>query len=53
MGSVSIPLVTTNRLNMPGVCEEALEAGCADLISMARPFLADRFGVEGKNESNR
>jgi 2,4-dienoyl-CoA reductase (NADPH2) len=41
MGSVSIPLVTTNRLNMPGVCEEALEAGCADLISMARPFLAD------------
>lgn len=41
MGSVSIPLVTTNRLNMPGVCEEALETGCADLISMARPFLAD------------
>ena len=41
MGSVSIPLVTTNRLNMPGVCEEALEEGCADLISMARPFLAD------------
>ena len=26
---------------MPGVCEEALETGCADLISMARPFLAD------------
>jgi 2,4-dienoyl-CoA reductase (NADPH2) len=41
MGSVSIPLVTTNRLNMPGVCEEALETGCADLVSMARPFLAD------------
>ena len=40
MGSVSIPLVTTNRLNMPGVCEEALEQD-ADLISMARPFLAD------------
>ena len=41
IGSVSIPLLTTNRLNMPGVCEEALEQGCADLISMARPFLAD------------
>lgn len=41
MGSVSIPLVTTNRLNMPGNCEEALATGCADLVSMARPFLAD------------
>lgn len=52
MGSVSIPLVTTNRLNMPGVCEEALEAGCADLISMARPFLADPELVL-KAKSNR
>ena len=52
MGSVSIPLVTTNRLNMPGVCEEALEAGCADLISMARPFLADPDLVL-KAKSNR
>ena len=41
MGSVGIPLVTTNRLNMPGTCEEALAGGCADLVSMARPFLAD------------
>ena len=41
MGKVSIPLVTTNRLNMPSVCEEALASGCADLVSMARPFLAD------------
>ena len=41
MGSVSIPLVTTNRLNMPGICEETLEERCADLVSMARPFLAD------------
>jgi 2,4-dienoyl-CoA reductase (NADPH2) len=41
MGSVGIPLVTTNRLNMPGNCEEALANGCADLVSMARPFLAD------------
>lgn len=52
MGKVGIPLVTTNRLNMPQVCEEALEAGCADLVSMARPFLADpeivRKSREGK-----
>lgn len=41
MGAVGIPLVTTNRLNMPGNCEEALANGCADLVSMARPFLAD------------
>ena len=54
MGSVSIPLVTTNRLNMPGVCEEALEAGCADLISMARPFLADPdLVLKAKDQSNR
>lgn len=52
MGAVSIPLVTTNRLNMPGVCEEAIEAGCADLISMARPFLADPELVR-KAKTNR
>lgn len=52
MGSVSIPLVTTNRLNMPGLCEEVLEEGCADLISMARPFLADPELVL-KAKSNR
>lgn len=41
MGEVNIPLVTTNRINDPGVAEEVLEEGCADMISMARPFLAD------------
>ena len=41
MGEVNIPLVTTNRFNMPGVAEKALAEGCADMISMARPFLAD------------
>lgn len=41
MGEVSLPLVTTNRINMPGVAESVLESGCADMISMARPFLAD------------
>jgi len=41
MGSVQVPLVTTNRFNDPATCEEALAEGCADMISMARPFLAD------------
>ncbi|MGB1076106.1 MAG: FAD-dependent oxidoreductase [Flavobacteriales bacterium] len=40
-GSVSIPLVTTNRFNHPEACEKALAANHADLVSMARPFLAD------------
>lgn len=38
---VSIPLVTTNRINMPQVAEEILQEGKADMVSMARPFLAD------------
>ena len=40
-GVVKIPLVTTNRINTPEVAEEVLAAGCADMVSMARPFLAD------------
>ncbi|TDU91171.1 2,4-dienoyl-CoA reductase (NADPH2) [Kribbella voronezhensis] len=38
---VSIPVVTSNRINLPQVGEEVLARGDADLISMARPFLAD------------
>ena len=38
---VSIPLITTNRINMPETAEEVLANGDADMISMARPFLAD------------
>ena len=38
---VSIPLVTSNRINMPETAEEVLSRGDADMISMARPFLAD------------
>ncbi|MCI5082982.1 MAG: NADPH-dependent 2,4-dienoyl-CoA reductase [Saprospiraceae bacterium] len=41
MGEVNIPLITTNRINMPDVAEEVLQEGCADMVSMARPFLAD------------
>jgi 2,4-dienoyl-CoA reductase (NADPH2) len=40
-GRVSIPLVTSNRINTPEVAEQTLAAGHADLVSMARPFLAD------------
>lgn len=38
---VSIPLITTNRINMPDVAEKVLAQGDADMVSMARPFLAD------------
>ncbi len=41
MGAVGIPLVTTNRINTPEVAEELLAEGCADMVSMARPLLAD------------
>jgi len=38
---VSIPLITSNRINMPVTAEQVLAEGHADMISMARPFLAD------------
>ena len=38
---VSIPLITTNRINTPEVAESVLANGDADMVSMARPFLAD------------
>lgn len=38
---VSIPLITTNRINTPEVAENILAMGQADMVSMARPFLAD------------
>ncbi|MFJ6131578.1 oxidoreductase [Janibacter terrae] len=41
MGEVSIPLVATNRINTPEVAEQLLADGFADMVSMARPFLAD------------
>ncbi|WP_312937861.1 NADPH-dependent 2,4-dienoyl-CoA reductase [Stutzerimonas nitrititolerans] len=40
-GEVNIPLVTTNRINTPEVAEQVLAEGDADMVSMARPFLAD------------
>lgn len=53
-GEVSIPLITTNRINMPETAEEVLAAGHADMVSMARPFLADpewvRKAEQGKSD---
>lgn len=46
MGKVSIPLITTNRINHPDVAEAVLADGCADMVSMARPFLADPAFVQ-------
>ncbi|QUJ75915.1 NADPH-dependent 2,4-dienoyl-CoA reductase [Sulfitobacter albidus] len=41
MGKVGIPLITSNRINTPDVAEEVLATGCADMVSLARPMLAD------------
>ncbi|KJS58129.1 NADPH-dependent 2,4-dienoyl-CoA reductase [Streptomyces rubellomurinus] len=55
MGKVGIPLVTTNRINTPEIGEQLLADGCADLVSMARPLLADADFVakarEGRADS--
>ena len=39
--ALSIPLITSNRINTPEVAEEVLQRGDADMVSLARPFLAD------------
>lgn len=41
MGAVSVPLVTSNRINTPEVAEQLLADGYADMVSLARPMLAD------------
>ena len=41
MGKVGIPVITSNRINTPEVAENVLATGCADMVSMARPMLAD------------
>ena len=52
MGEVRIPIITSNRINTPEVAEAVLAEGCADMVSMARPFLADpdfvRKAAEGR-----
>ncbi len=41
MGRLKIPIVATNRINSPEMAEQILQNGSADMVSMARPFLAD------------
>jgi 2,4-dienoyl-CoA reductase (NADPH2) len=53
-GEVSVPVITSNRINMPEVAEAVLADGDADLVSMARPMLADaelvKKAAEGRTE---
>ncbi len=51
MGEVNIPLITTNRINTPEVAEKILADGHANMVSMARPFLADSFFVQKAMEN--
>ena len=48
---VTIPLITSNRINLPSTAEKVLADGCADMVSMARPLLADPEFVRKARES--
>lgn len=54
MGEVSVPLVAVNRINTPEVAEKVLAEGDADMVALARPFLADSHFVakaaQGRSE---
>lgn len=54
MGKVSIPIIATNRINMPEVGDQIIADGHANLVSMARPFLADpdlvKKAIEGRED---
>jgi 2,4-dienoyl-CoA reductase (NADPH2) len=47
---VTVPLITTNRINLPSVAEQVLADGCSDMVSMARPLLADAEFVRKARE---
>ena len=51
MGEVNVPLITSNRINTPEIAESILAGGSADLVSMARPFLADPAFMRKAQES--
>ena len=53
-GNVNIPIIASNRINSPEIAEEVLSENCADLVSLARPFLADSDFVRKafENRSN-
>ncbi|UTW03835.1 NADPH-dependent 2,4-dienoyl-CoA reductase [Amphritea atlantica] len=52
--ALSVPVITSNRINTPEVAEQVLARGDADMVSMARPFLADpefvRKAAEGRSD---
>ncbi|MEX3686517.1 FAD-dependent oxidoreductase [Paraburkholderia sp. BR14263] len=50
MGKVAVPLVATNRINTPELAEQLLADGACDMVSMARPFLADAEFVRKARE---
>lgn len=51
--SVNIPVMATNRINMPDIARDILSNNQADLISMARPWLADEnWGVKAQNKQD-
>ena len=50
---VAIPLVTSNRINLPETAEQVLADGCADMVSMARPMLADAEFVKKARQGRR
>tara|TARA_B100000768_G_scaffold181483_1_gene204666 strand:+ start:1730 stop:3754 length:2025 start_codon:yes stop_codon:yes gene_type:complete len=54
MGEINIPLITTNRINTPEIAEKILSDGHADMVSLARPFLADpefvKKAIDNKSE---
>jgi len=52
---IKLPLITTNRINTPEIAESVLAQGHADMVSMARPFLADPdfVGKAMRNESDQ
>ena len=49
---VTIPLVTSNRINLPETAEQILSEGCADMVSLARPMLADPEFVKKAREGH-
>jgi 2,4-dienoyl-CoA reductase (NADPH2) len=55
MGRVGIPVVTSNRINTPELADDLLARGVADMVSMARPFLADaefvKKAAEGRSDT--
>jgi len=50
---VTVPVIASNRINLPEIAEQVLADGCADLVSMARPFLADPDFVRKARQGRR